>query len=94
MTEAKDHWGSKIFLLEYEKEEKELILVKALPLRGGKNQKFTITIQPPTASLFPISFALCQKKLGRTLQAVTSRPTAAFKNWGNLAVGSSNYHLH
>lgn len=61
MTEAKNHGGRKMFLLEYEKEEKELILTKALPLRGGKeNQKFTITMHPPTASLFPISSAFCQ----------------------------------
>lgn len=57
MTEAKNHGGRKIFLLEYEKEEKELILTKALPLRGGKKSKVYHHNTP--SHCLPFSYFLC-----------------------------------
>lgn len=74
----------KIFLLENEKWDIEMIPAKAIHL-SGKIPKVYLhfsTFSPPF--LLPLSFVFCQKQLGLTLQAVTSRPSPVSYNGGEF----------
>lgn len=65
-----------------------------------KFQKFTFMF-PFFLPLFPFSFVFCQKQLGLTLQAVTSRPSSASYRGGAICCcmerhnsQTPNQHLH
>lgn len=72
------------FLLENEKWNIEMTCAKAIHL-GGKIPKVYLhfsTFSPPF--LLPLSFVFCQKQLGLTLRAVTSRPSPVSYNGGEF----------